>query len=151
MACAFAHFFRIFAYFFFSKKRSTHKQIYNAKKKKKTATDIGVIVEWWDYESESNHGEIESVNTRLLAYTSLSVLLFYRIISSLYFFIKERSFKIALLQFLDVLIYREVLNSHKKYKRKLMDKIVQNQTDNTITNSKDQPNVNPNEVGVDMS
>ena len=79
-----------------------------------TATDIGVIVEWWNYEKN-----IDNVNTSLLAYTSLAILIFYRLISSIYFFIKERSIKIAVFQFLDILVYREVLYSHQKFQRKL--------------------------------
>ena len=76
-----------------------------------------------------------NVNTRYLAYTSLGVLFFYRLISSFYFFNKERSWKIALLQFFfDVLVYREVLNSHNKYKRKIpvAEQNTQKQNDNSL-------------------
>ena len=62
---------------------------------------------------------MQGVNTRYLAFASIGVLLMYRILGAIFFYVKERSFKTAMLQFCDVLVFKEVLVSHQKYKRKL--------------------------------
>ena len=81
-------------------------------------TDLMVIVQWW-YEEECNDIDNEcvstdNVDTKLMAYVSIGVIFFHKIISSTLIYLCEGDIIRALLQFFDLLIFQEIYLGHQK-------------------------------------
>ena len=75
-------------------------------------TDILVIIEWWSLEEK--HGDKEYIDSRLMAWCGIIVLLTHRAFSTLAIWLKDGSLYRSFLQFLDILIFEEIHASHKK-------------------------------------
>ena len=76
-------------------------------------TDLLVIGEWY---REENNNDVEHIDSKTMAYSSIAILIFYRIISSLaIFIISEKDCKQAMYQLFDVLLFFEIHESHKKF------------------------------------
>ena len=73
-------------------------------------TDILVIIQWW-YEEKTN-GEINDLDTQLLAKSSVVVLLFHKLMSTFVIFYSERDIRRAVFQFFDLLLLEEVFLAH---------------------------------------
>ena len=72
------------------------------------ATDLLVIFDWLTTEQDEEEQAI--INTRQLAYFSIGVVLFHKVVSSLAVFLThDRSFKRAFLQFWDLLLFEEII------------------------------------------
>ena len=78
------------------------------------ATDLMVIVQWWNAETGGKDNDIENVDTKLMAQTSIAIILFHKLVSSLAIYVSERNLFRAFLQFIDLLIYQAILDAHKK-------------------------------------
>ena len=72
------------------------------------ATDLIVILEWL------NDKNVEHVDSKLMAYFSIGVIVFHKIISSFAIWISEKNLNRAILQLFDVLIYQEIYYGHSK-------------------------------------
>lgn len=77
-------------------------------------TDVIVIIAWWFEESGKNNEGTQNVDTQLMAQTSIAIIIFHKIMSSIAVWISEKSIIRALLQFFDLLIFFEIYNAHKK-------------------------------------
>eukprot|EP01083_Nonionella_stella_P315883 1142365_1 len=78
-------------------------------------TDILVLIEWWYLEDESKGGEdLPHIDARLMALCAIITLFLHKIVSTLAFWIKERSVYRCVFQLLDVLIFEEIYTSHKR-------------------------------------
>ena len=76
-------------------------------------TDLLVITEW--YNANKNNNEIPNVDSRLMAQISIGILVFCKIISSIAVIVLTNGSCIrAILQFLDLLLFEEMLIAHKK-------------------------------------
>lgn len=76
-------------------------------------TDILVIDEW--YHAASKNNPIPHVDSRQMAYVSMGILLFHRVVSSLAVLLTtERNYKRAFLQFCDLLIFEKIILVHLK-------------------------------------
>eukprot|EP01084_Bolivina_argentea_P132877 234485_1 len=75
-------------------------------------TDILVIIEWWNL--EKYEGDINHINSNIMAICALTVLLFHRIISTIAFWAKEANIIRCIFQFVDILIFEEIYVSHKQ-------------------------------------
>lgn len=83
-------------------------------------TDLLVIREW--IVSERGNKDIAHVDTKIMAYCSIGILFFYKIVSSVAIFIVTGSkFKSAVLQFFDILLFVEIYKSHKKIITSIMN------------------------------
>ena len=76
-------------------------------------TDVIVIITWWSEESGENN-ETYNVDTKLMAQTSIGIIIFHKIMSSFAVWISERSIIRVILQFFDLLIFFEIFKAHKK-------------------------------------
>ena len=82
-------------------------------------TDFLVLREWFMAEDEKGE-DVPRVDATLMAWSSVSVLLFYKCISTLAIYITtDYDWKQALLQFWDLLLYREIHKSHEKFVKSL--------------------------------
>ena len=76
-------------------------------------TDLLVLYEW--FVAEENGNEIAHIDSKIMAYSSIGVLIFYKIVSSFAIYIvSERDWQQSILQFFDLLLFIEIYNSHKK-------------------------------------
>ena len=87
------------------------------------ATDLLVIREWFMAEDSPNE-DVEGVDAALMAWNSIGVLIFYRIVSSFGVYATANTEKriLTLLQFLDVLLFVEIYATHKKLVRLIVNK-----------------------------
>ena len=77
-------------------------------------TDLLIIHEWFLAEDEKGD-DIEHVDAHVMAWSSIGILIFYRIMSALgVLMTTDYGYKHALLQFLDVLLFVDVYQSHEK-------------------------------------
>ena len=77
-------------------------------------TDLLVIAEWYNAE-QTTPGGVENVDSRLMAQVSIGILVFYKCISSAAVYLTtERNLLRAFLQFLDLLLFEEILIAHSK-------------------------------------
>ena len=84
-------------------------------------TDLLVISEW--YEAERGNKEVDNVDSRLMANLSVSVLIFYKIISSIAVYYATEGNRVrTFLQFWDLLLFEEILVCHKKAVRVINSK-----------------------------
>merc|ERR1719189_2554502 len=96
-------------------------------------TDILVIVEWWRL--EHIEGDKDHVDTRLMAICAIVVLAVHKVVSTVAFFVKDQSYRRALLQFLDLVIFEEIWVTHRRvveefqsHKSQLQDDAVETTT-----------------------
>eukprot|EP01083_Nonionella_stella_P090536 252901_1 len=73
-------------------------------------TDILVIIQWLNLPDD----EVDNVNPQIMAYCGIAVVLGSKVISSIAIFLKEGDIRRAALQFIDLLIFEEIYESHKK-------------------------------------
>eukprot|EP01084_Bolivina_argentea_P146545 256560_1 len=78
-----------------------------------TSSDIGVIIEFNELRQSKLNDSAAKINYEVLFYLSVFIIIFYRIISSILFYIFSRRMKDALLQFLDVKLFDIVYISWK--------------------------------------
>ena len=71
-------------------------------------TDVLVIADWW------NADDTKDINSRLMAQVSIGILILYKFISSLAILFIMESYTRAFLQFCDLLLFEEILRSHKQ-------------------------------------
>ena len=77
-------------------------------------TDLLVIREWFLAEDEKGE-DVQHVDATSMAWTSIGILIFYRIISALGIFVTVAfDWKVAVLQFFDVLLLVEVHRMHQR-------------------------------------
>ena len=86
-------------------------------------TDLTVIYQWYTAESENNN-RVEHVDSRLMAYLSIGVLFLYRIVSAIVIFVTEDNWRFGIAQFLDVLLYFEIFQSHTRLVSNIISKTV---------------------------
>ena len=78
------------------------------------ATDLLVVRSWFMKEDEK-HEDIEHIDAKVMAWCSICVLLFHRSVSSLAMLImSDYNWKHCILQFLDLLLFIEIFESHAK-------------------------------------
>eukprot|EP01083_Nonionella_stella_P074232 201298_1 len=73
-------------------------------------TDVLVIIQWMQLPDD----DVEHVNPQIMAYSGISVVAGSKIISSIAIFVKEGNPRRAALQFVDLLIFEEIYETHKK-------------------------------------
>eukprot|EP01084_Bolivina_argentea_P293179 504199_1 len=77
--------------------------------------NVSVIVEYYTMKNATN------VDPRAMAWVSLAIMIFYRVTSTIFIWVKERNFSTAFLQFFDVLIFREAYSSYRKIMTQLVN------------------------------
>eukprot|EP01084_Bolivina_argentea_P251735 422336_1 len=93
-----------------------------------TLTDILVIYDWWIRESKS--GDIKHIDSRIMAYNSIAIIIIYKTISTIAIWSKYHDIRRSIFQFMDILILEEIYYAHLK----LVDEI--NNKNQTIINDK---------------
>eukprot|EP01084_Bolivina_argentea_P151128 263820_1 len=73
-------------------------------------TDILVISEWLNEENDDN----DHIDPQVMAYSAIFVMISSKLISSVAIYIKERSIIRSIFQFLDLLIFSEIFETHRK-------------------------------------
>lgn len=81
-------------------------------------TDLLVINEWYYLERGKNSVDVEHVDTNIMAFSGIGIIVLYRFVSMIAIYFSDDSYeyhdwKSALLQFFDLLLFVEIYNSHK--------------------------------------
>ena len=78
------------------------------------ATDLLVITEWYNAENGNNNNVVDHVNSRLMAWLSIGILIFYKIISTVAIYLTTKSPIRAFAQFCDLLLFEDIYNAHQR-------------------------------------
>eukprot|EP01083_Nonionella_stella_P062840 163368_1 len=94
-------------------------------------TDILVIYDWWF--RESKHGDIAHIDSRVMAYNSIAILILYKTVSTIAIWSKYHDIRRAMFQFMDILIFEEIYYAHLKLVGEINNKAQILTTDKTDT------------------
>ena len=107
-------------------------------------TDLLVITEWYNAENGKNN-TVDHIDSRLMAWSSIGILIFYKIISTIAVYLTTKSAVRALAQFLDLLLFEDIYIAHQRVVTQVKNK------NDTINVSHGEGNTNENRTESDIN
>lgn len=83
-------------------------------------TDLLVISEWYNAETP-NDNRVEHIDSQLMAWCSVSVIIFHAIISAVAVFLTSKSYIRCILQLFGLLLFEEIFLSHQEVVSSIVD------------------------------
>ena len=92
-------------------------------------TDLLVITDWYNAERGLNRdNKVEHVDSRVMAWTSIGILIFYKVISTIGIYLTTKSTLRAFAQFCDLLLLEDIYNAHQRVVTEVKEKFHKKRT-----------------------